>query len=80
MTFNPLNQFAALGQSIWYDNVQRSLLTNGEIAQMVAQDSLTGLTSNPTIFNKAISQSTDYDQSLAELLAQKSPDQHPGRL
>lgn len=70
MTHNPLNQLAALGQSIWYDNVQRSLLTNGEIAQMVAQDSLTGLTSNPTIFNKAISQSADYDQSLAELLAQ----------
>jgi transaldolase len=61
---------AALGQSIWYDNVQRSLLTNGEIAQMITEDSLTGLTSNPTIFNKAISQSADYDQALAELLSQ----------
>ncbi|GAB4437411.1 MAG: hypothetical protein Fur0044_34310 [Anaerolineae bacterium] len=69
MTLNPLNQLAALGQSIWYDNVQRSLLTNGDIARKIAEDSLTGLTSNPTIFNKAMAQSADYDEALAGLLS-----------
>lgn len=70
MTLSPLNKLAELGQSFWYDNIQRSLLTNGQLAQMIAEDSLTGLTSNPSIFDKAISQSNDYDPALAELLAQ----------
>ena len=67
---NPLNQLAALGQSFWYDNIQRSLLTGGALARMVAEDSLTGVTSNPAIFNKAISQSQDYDDELAKLLSE----------
>ncbi len=65
---NPLNQLAALGQSIWYDNIQRSLLLNGDLAKMIAEDSITGLTSNPSIFDKAITHSSDYDDALAELL------------
>jgi transaldolase len=65
---NPLTELAALGQSIWYDNIQRTLLENGDLARMIAEDSLTGLTSNPTIFDKAISHSTDYDETLAQLL------------
>lgn len=69
MGLSPLNKLAELGQSFWYDNIQRSLLTNGELAEMVARDSLTGLTSNPTIFDKAISQSSDYDEALDKLLS-----------
>jgi transaldolase len=72
MQLNPLNQLAELGQSIWYDNIQRSILTSGELARMIAEDSLTGLTSNPTIFDKAISKSTDYDDPLTELLSKAS--------
>jgi len=68
MTTSPLNQLAALGQSIWYDNIQRSLLLNGELATMIAEDSITGLTSNPSIFDKAIAHSSDYDDALADLL------------
>jgi len=71
MTLNPLNQLAALGQSIWYDNVQRSLLQDGTLAEMIQNDSLTGLTSNPSIFNNAISKSSDYDAAIAKLLAQQ---------
>ena len=67
---SPLNQAAALGQSIWYDNIQRSLLVNGDMARMIAEDSLTGLTSNPTIFNNAIGKSSDYDADIARLLEQ----------
>ena len=68
---NPLNQLAELGQSFWYDNIQRSLLKNGTIERMIDGDSLTGLTSNPTIFHKAISRSNDYDRAIVDLMAQE---------
>ena len=54
------------GQSIWYDNVSRGLLTSGEMAALV-ESGITGLTSNPTIFEKAISGSNDYDEALLAL-------------
>jgi transaldolase len=70
MSSTPLNQLAASGQSIWYDNIHRSLLNNGELARMIEEDSVTGLTSNPTIFEKAIAHSDLYDQELRTLLDQ----------
>lgn len=73
MTFSPLNKLAELGQSIWYDNIHRSLLKNGELARMIREDSITGLTSNPTIFEKAIAHSTDYDAEIQSFLRQ-NPD------
>ncbi len=66
-----LQELAALGQSIWYDNIQRSLLTNGELAGMIRQDSVTGLTSNPSIFEKAIAHSADYDAEISASLSQR---------
>ena len=68
---NALKQLEELGQSIWYDNISRSLVTTGELGRLVDQG-LLGMTSNPTIFDKAISGSTDYDAQLREVLA-KSP-------
>jgi len=56
-----------LGQSIWYDNIQRSLLKNGELTRMINSGEIRGVTSNPSIFMKAITQSSDYDESLAPL-------------
>lgn len=67
---SPLHQLAALGQSIWYDNIQRSLLENGGLAKMIAEDAITGLTSNPSIFDKAISKSSDYDGAISAFLAE----------
>jgi transaldolase len=64
---NRLHQLAHLGQSIWYDNISRSLLTGGGLQEMV-EEGLLGVTSNPTIFDKAISGSNDYDTQLAQLL------------
>jgi transaldolase/glucose-6-phosphate isomerase len=58
------------GQSIWYDNVSRGLLTSGEMAALV-ESGITGLTSNPTIFEKAIAGSTDYDDALLTLVADR---------
>jgi len=50
-----------IGQSLWYDNIQRSMLQNGEIAGMIARGEIQGMTSNPSIFQNAIVKSTDYD-------------------
>jgi transaldolase len=55
------------GQSLWYDNIQRKLLKNGEMARMIAQGEIRGVTSNPTIFMNAIAKSQDYDESLTPL-------------
>lgn len=55
----------AFGQSIWYDNIQRGLLRSGAMARLIAGQGLLGLTSNPSIFEKAILDSRDYDEALA---------------
>jgi len=65
-TTTPIHQVAALGQSIWYDNLQRSLLTSGRLKQMI-DEGLLGMTSNPTIFEKAMSTGNDYDEQIAKL-------------
>ena len=53
-----------LGQSLWLDNITRSLLTSGRLRRYIAEFSVTGLTSNPTIFDNAIRKSTDYDEAI----------------
>ncbi len=53
-----------IGQSIWYDNIERKLLDDGTLSEMVQKGEIRGITSNPSIFNKAISQSNDYDQEI----------------
>lgn len=58
-----------LGQSLWVDNITRSMLDDGTLASYVAELSVTGLTSNPTIFDKAIAGGSDYDAQIAELSA-----------
>ncbi len=67
MSTNPLLQLHTLGQSIWLDQMRRSLLTTGELKRLIDEDGLRGLTSNPTIFEKAISGSQDYSQQLEQL-------------
>jgi transaldolase/glucose-6-phosphate isomerase len=66
---NPLQRLAAQGQSIWLDFISRELLTSGELQRMVAEDNVTGMTSNPTIFQKAIAEGDRYDDQIRELLA-----------
>jgi transaldolase/glucose-6-phosphate isomerase len=73
---NPLAQLAKTGQSIWYDQMERKLVSTGKLQQMIEEDDLRGLTSNPTIFEKAISGSEDYDAQLRTLASQgKSTDE-----
>lgn len=65
---NRLLELRQLGQSVWYDNIRRGLITSGEFQRMVEEDGVAGVTSNPTIFEKAISGSGDYDAEIIELV------------
>ncbi len=67
MPTHPLTQLTVLGQSPWHDNIRRSLLTTGALKKMVQAGDITGLTSNPTIFEQAIAGSNDYDDQIATL-------------
>ncbi|MEA4909589.1 MAG: transaldolase [Chloroflexi bacterium] len=64
---NTVQQLRAAGQSVWYDNIERRLINNGELEGMVKRGEILGLTSNPTIFKNAIVNSNDYDESLAKV-------------
>src|SRR5919112_933183 len=65
---NPLVEIMRLGQSIWYDNIRRAMLTTGDLRKKIEEDDLRGVTSNPTIFEKAITGSNDYDEQLRSLV------------
>ncbi len=62
-----LAQLTAAGVSIWLDQIRRSLVEGGELARMVREESLRGVTANPSIFEKAILGSDDYDDDLREM-------------
>jgi transaldolase len=62
-----LKQLTALGQSIWLDNLKRSFITSGQFNRWINQYYVTGVTSNPTIFAKAIESDTDYDNALKKI-------------
>ncbi len=64
---NPILKTTSLGQSLWYDNIQRKLLENGEFAAMIQRGDIRGMTSNPSIFQNAIAKSNDYDSALTPL-------------
>jgi transaldolase len=67
MTTKPKKLFE-LGQSLWYDNIERRLLNNGDLEKMIHRGDIYGITSNPTIFNNAIANSKDYDKQIQELV------------
>jgi len=69
MDRNPLIALGRLGQSPWYDFITRDLIASGKLAALIADDGLRGITSNPTIFEKAIAGSEDYDADIRRLAA-----------
>lgn len=75
---NPLKTLNEYGQSVWLDFVSRDLLKSGGLARLIAEDGLRGVTSNPSIFEKAIGHGDDYDALIAE--AEASGDLDPGAL
>jgi len=75
---NPLKQLNDFGQSVWLDFVSRDLLRSGQLSKMIADDGLRGVTSNPSIFEKAIGHGDDYDEMIRE--AEAAGDLDPGAL
>jgi transaldolase len=73
MTPTPLHALHAAGQSLWLDYIDRTLVLSGELAKRIGDDALTGMTSNPTIFEKALAQGTAYDAQLAKLSSDRTP-------
>ena len=68
MAKNPLFELYEAGTSVWLDYIRRSLMTSGELKRMIEDDAVVGMTSNPTIFEKAIGGSSDYDEALKTLV------------
>src|SRR5436190_19598178 len=75
---NPLRNLQEYGQSVWLDFVSRELLKSGGLQQLIDEDGLRGVTSNPSIFEKAIGHGDDYDELIAA--AEKAGDLDPGAL
>ncbi|HJT71834.1 MAG TPA: transaldolase family protein, partial [Terriglobales bacterium] len=69
---NSLREVQKLGQSIWLDYMRRDLVTSGRLKQLIEEYGVSGITSNPTIFEKAIAQGTEYDSAIRKVL-QDSP-------
>jgi len=67
---NPLRQLQDHGQSIWLDYIRRTLISSGELKKLIDEDGLRGMTSNPTIFEKSINGTSDYDESFRTILGE----------
>lgn len=65
---NPLLQLKSLGQSVWYDNIDRSQLVSGQFKRLLDEDGISGVTANPTIFEKSISSGHAYDEQINQLI------------
>ena len=72
MAESRLHEIAELGQSVWIDSLSRGWLKTGSLAQWMAEDALTGVTSNPTIFQKAMAEGEWYDDQLREVIRQEN--------
>ena len=70
MKNNPLKQLRTLGQSIWLDYIRRDLISSGKLRRLIEEDGLRGMTSNPSIFEKAIVDSHDYDEDIKAMVRQ----------
>ncbi|MDP4115696.1 MAG: bifunctional transaldolase/phosoglucose isomerase, partial [Bacteroidota bacterium] len=66
----PLNKLINFGQSVWLDNISRTLISSGELKSLVAEDGVRGITSNPTIFQKALSKGESYDSQIIKVVSE----------
>jgi transaldolase len=72
MAESNLHKLSARGQSVWIDSLSRHMLESGELKRLMKEDAVVGVTTNPTIFQKAVSQGDSYDAQLKELLAEET--------
>ncbi|MDH4238733.1 MAG: transaldolase, partial [Phycisphaerae bacterium] len=66
-----MKKLGTLGQSIWLDYIRRDLIANGDLRRLIKEDGLRGMTSNPSIFEKAIAESHIYDQDIRDIALKK---------
>src|SRR6201996_1132901 len=72
MATNKVKQIHSFGQSIWLDFIDRDIIKSGKLKKLIDEDGVRGVTSNPAIFEKAITSSSDYDADIAELAKTKT--------
>ena len=72
MAESNLHKLSARGQSVWIDSLSRHMLESGELKRLMKEDAVVGVTTNPTIFQKAVSQGDSYDAQLKELLTEET--------
>ncbi len=71
MNNNPLKKLEALGQSVWLDYIRKDMIENGELSRLIENDGIHGITSNPSLFEKAIAESNLYDKDIRNLVLKK---------
>jgi transaldolase len=74
MSRKPLEELSDLGQSVWIDSLSREMIESGELERLIREDSVVGVTSNPTIFQKAFASGDSYDEQMRELMEAKDDD------
>ncbi len=73
MARSRLHELSARGVSVWFDTLSRDLLETGELARMIEEDAVVGVTSNPTIFQKALAEGDRYDEQIRESAGRVRP-------
>ena len=79
MKGNPVRKLERFGQSIWMDFIRRGMIASGELKQLIEEDGLGRVTSNPSIFEKAIVESHDYDDAIRVLALEVQRREMPGQ-
>ncbi len=74
MSKTPLQQLSDLGQSVWIDSLSREMIQGGELERLVREDSVVGVTTNPSIFQKALAEGDAYDEQMREVMDGQSED------
>lgn len=69
---NPLIELRDFGQSVWLDNISRAIINNNELKRLIEEDGLGGVTSNPSIFQKAMADTTDYDEQISTVISENN--------
>src|SRR3954469_4383266 len=74
MSKSPLDQVSELGQSVWIDSLSRDMMDSGELERLIEEDAVVGVTTNPSIFQKALASGDSYDDEMRELMDRESDD------
>src|SRR4051794_38250098 len=74
MSKAPLQELSELGQSVWIDSLSRDMIESGELERLIKEDSVVGVTTNPSIFQKALASGDAYDEQMREVMDEQQED------